>query len=198
MGTDEWPDGPGPLAEAVPDDAATDVGGLALEMLEEAPSGLVPVGTGFTILVSEDVEFEKLAVESGADDGKLEISTPVDNVAEEAKLEENEPDAEILDDGSSSLVNGSDAELTRGKDAEDVKFQELVDDDKIDGSEFVTGYEDDDPPLDVGLDSGMLGLALVEDSADEPRVARLELVGGLPDNETFNDGALEDDRPDEG
>lgn len=198
LGTDDWSDETGPLAGSVPDDAATDVEGRVLEMLEEAPSDLVPVGVGLAVLILEDVEFEEMALERAADDGKPEISTSFDDVAEEAKLEENESGAELLDDGSGPLIDESDAELTKDKDAEDVEFQELVDDDRIDESEFVTGYEDDGPPTDVGLDSDMLVLALVEDSADDPRVAGLELVGGLPGNETFHDGALEDDRLDEG
>lgn len=56
---------------------------------------------------------------------------------------------------------------------------------------------DDGPPVDARLDSGMLVLALVEGSAEDLRLAGLELVERLSDNEAFPDGAPEGDRPDE-
>lgn len=52
---------------------------------------------------------------------------------------------------------------------------------------------DDGPPVDARFDSGMLAPALVECSADDPRLAGLELIGRFSDNEAFPDGALEGD-----
>lgn len=119
-GTDDWPDEPGPLAEFVLDNAAMDVEGLALEMLEKGPP-------------------EEVAFGRGADDGRPELSPTVDNMPEEAKLEDDEPGAIVLDDGSRPLVNGSDAEVFEDRDAEDEESKEPLEDAKIEEGKFVRG-----------------------------------------------------------
>lgn len=119
-GTDDWPDEPGPLAEFVLDNAAMDVAGLALEMLEEEP-------------------LEEVALGRGADEGRPELSPTVDNTPEEAKLEDDESGDEVLDDGNEPLVQGSDAERFEGKEAEDDESKEPLEDAKIEEGEPVRG-----------------------------------------------------------
>lgn len=114
-GTDDWPDETGPLAEFVLDNAAMDVEGLALEMLEKGP-------------------LEEVAFGRGADAGRPELSPTLDNMPEEAKLEDDEPGAVVLDDGSRPLVNGSDAEMS-----EDEESKEPLEDAKIEEGKLVRG-----------------------------------------------------------
>lgn len=115
-GTDDWPDEPGRIAEFVLDNAAMDVAGLALEMLEKEP-------------------LEEVALGREADDRRPELSPPVDKTPEEAKPEDDEPGAEVLDDGSSPL----DAEVLGDKDAEDEESKKPLEDAKIEEGTSVRG-----------------------------------------------------------
>lgn len=87
----------------------------------------------------EEEPLEERALVRELDMGRLEMSAPVDNTLEEAKLENDEPGAEVLDDSSTPVVSESDADIFEDKDAEDEELVDPMEDAKVEEGKFVRG-----------------------------------------------------------